>query len=123
METNTGQDVGRSCLGHTAICTRRLARLCAHKPIAVVAVHGLPRRGSCKKAPLHGAADVDEFTMPTLVHLYHYTNVLPTVWRKLCGNSPPCGAEVDPFALTSPFVVHCQLFKWFGIWLSASKLA
>ncbi|GFX42746.1 uncharacterized protein TNCV_2197031 [Trichonephila clavipes] len=48
----------------------QLARLCAHEPIADVAVDGLPRGVSCIKAPLqtiHGAADVDEADISTRV--------------------------------------------------------
>ncbi|GFS67671.1 hypothetical protein TNCV_4363581 [Trichonephila clavipes] len=44
----------------------------AHEPIVDAAVDGLPVGESCIKAPLHairGAADVDELTKPTLVHL------------------------------------------------------
>ncbi|GFT43057.1 uncharacterized protein TNCV_3768981 [Trichonephila clavipes] len=42
-------------------------------------------------------------------------------WRKLWGDSPPCGAGADRGALTSPSVDHCQLFG--ARRSTASKLA
>ncbi|GFW06975.1 hypothetical protein TNCV_3691711 [Trichonephila clavipes] len=49
-----------------------LARLGAHEFIADAAIDGLLLGGSCIKALLyaiHGAADVDKLTKPTLAHL------------------------------------------------------
>ena len=85
------------------------------------------RGGSFIKAPLHsvyGAADVNELTKVTLARLQQYINVLATAWRKLYSHSPPCGACKGSRALTSPSVVHCQFFVFFGAHRStASKVA
>ncbi|GFU22132.1 hypothetical protein TNCV_2060191 [Trichonephila clavipes] len=44
--------------------------------------------------------------------------------EELYGHSPPCGSGVDRCTLTSPSVVHCQLFELFDARRStASKLA
>ena len=107
-----------------------IARICVHEPITSISdadVDGLSRGGSCIKAPLqavHGAADIDELTKPTLVHLQQQTNVLPTAQRKLYDHSTPCGAGVNCRALTSPFVIYCQFFELFAVrWSIASRLA
>ncbi|GFX31745.1 hypothetical protein TNCV_170781 [Trichonephila clavipes] len=57
---------------------------------------------------------VNEADISTPVPVDQHAANYPTTWRKLYGHSQPCVAGVDRHALTSPSVIHCQVFELFG---------
>ncbi|GFV75173.1 hypothetical protein TNCV_3190221 [Trichonephila clavipes] len=83
MRPSWSHKLKRDSSEKTKLSANKLARLCAHEPIADAAVDDLPT-----------SVAVDQ----------HAANCR----RKLYGHSPPYGEDVDCRALMSPSIVHCQ---------------